>query len=265
MHNVYLLPGVLFGRMGDATPRRRDRLRAETSSEIKSIALALLSANGADAISLRAIARQMGMTAGAIYSYYANRDELITALITDVYGALADAMEAAFDSVPAAEPGGRVLAVGQAYRRWALEHPEEFRLIYGDPVSGYRAPDGGPARAEEDRACTVLLKLVEAGWSHASAARSKGVRHDWSDFGPGFVARVNEVFPDLPPAAAALAMRTWGRMHGPVALELFGHLRPQLQDPAKLYLGEMLDLTRTLGFAVPDDTPQRATAVPARL
>jgi len=60
-------------------------------------------------------------------------------------------------------------------------------------------------------------------------------------------------------------MRTWGRMHGPVALELFGHLRPQLQDPAKLYLGELLDLTRTLGFAVPDDSPQRATAVPARL
>jgi len=142
-------------------------------------------------------------------------------------------MEAAYDSVPAAEPGGRVLAVGQAYRRWALEHPEEFRLIYGDPVAGYRAPDGGPARAEEDRACTVLLKLVEAGLSHASAARSKGVRHDWSDFGPGFVARVNELFPELPPAAAALAMRTWGRMHGPVALELFGHLRPQLQDPAK--------------------------------
>jgi len=71
MHNVYLLPGVLFGRMGDATPRRRDRLRAETSSEIKSIALALLSANGADAISLASHRQGDGMTAGAIYSYYA--------------------------------------------------------------------------------------------------------------------------------------------------------------------------------------------------
>jgi len=237
--------------MGDVTPRRRDRLRAETSSEIKSIALKLLSANGADAISLRAIAREMGMTAGAIYSYYANRDELITALITDVYGALADVMEAAYRGVPPADPGGRVLAVGQAYRRWALANPEEFRLIYGDPVSGYQAPDGGPAKAEEDRACTVLLGLVAAGWPHAATTQSRGVRHEWSDFGPGFVARVNELFPGLPPAAAALSMRTWGRMHGQVALELYGHLRPQLQDPAKLYLSEMLDLTRTLGFALP--------------
>src|SRR5882757_3107610 len=126
--------------MGDATPRRRDRLRAETSSEIKSIALTLLSTNGADAVSLRAIAREMGMTAGAIYSYYANRDELITALITDVYGALADVMEAAYETVPAGEPGRRVLAVGQAYRQWALANPEEFRLIYGDPVPGYQPP-----------------------------------------------------------------------------------------------------------------------------
>jgi AcrR family transcriptional regulator len=237
--------------MADATPRRRDRLRAETSAEIKTIALKHLSANGADAISLRAIAREMGMTAGAIYSYYTNRDELITALITDVYGALADAMEAAYENVPPRDPAARVLAVGQAYRQWALANPEEFRLIYGDPVPGYQPPDGGAAKAEEARACTVLLRLVEAGWPHAAAAHSGGVRHEWTDFGPSFASRVNELFPDLPPAAAALSMRTWSRMHGQVALELYGHLRPQLQEPGKLYLSEMLDLTRTLGFTPP--------------
>jgi len=82
-----------------------------------------------------------------------------------------------------------VLAVGQAYRQWALANPEEFRLIYGDPVPGYQPPDGGAAKAEEARACTVLLRLVEAGWPHAAAAHTGGVRHEWSDFGPSFVSR----------------------------------------------------------------------------
>jgi AcrR family transcriptional regulator len=231
---------------------RRERLRAEAIQEIKAIALKLMAQGGPAAISLRAIAREMGMTAGALYGYYATRDDLISALIAEVYTSLADAQEAARDAVPASDPAGRVLAVGEAFREWAVGHPDEFQLIYGDPVPGYQAPEGGAAADAEHRSCAVLTGLVAATWPRAQASLSDG-DYAWTDFEPGFAALINESFPDLPPAAVALAMRVWGRMHGLVALEVYGHLRPQVRDPARLYRAELLDLTTTLGITSPTD------------
>jgi len=228
-------------------PSRRERLRAEASQEIKAIALRLMTEGGPAAISLRAIAREMGMTAGALYGYYATRDDLINTLIAEVYSSLADAEEAARDTVPEADPVGRVLAVGEAFRDWAIGHPEEFQLIYGDPVPGYQAPEGGAAADAEHRACAVLTGLVAAAWPQAQSLLSDS-DYEWSDFEPGFAAVIKESFPGLPPAAVALAMRVWGRMHGLVALEVYGHLRAQVRDPARLYRAELLDLATTLGL-----------------
>ncbi|WP_239004124.1 TetR/AcrR family transcriptional regulator [Nocardia panacis] len=228
-------------------PSRRERLRAQTVEEIRSIALRLLAEGGPDAISLRAIAREMGMTAGAIYGYYATRDDLITTLIAEVYGDLVDTAEAARDRVPAADPAGRVIAWGETVRGWALAHPAGFRLIYGDPVLGYQPPPGGPAAEAEGRACSGLVGLVEAAWPTAAPLQSAG-SVAWSDFDEGLVTHVRQEFPSLPPHALALSLRMWGRMHGLVALEIYGHLRPQSQDPAKLYRAEMLDLVRSLGL-----------------
>ncbi|MFI9011485.1 TetR/AcrR family transcriptional regulator [Actinosynnema sp. NPDC053489] len=233
--------------MGRPPTRRRDRLRAETSAEIKAIALDHLTAKGPEAVSLRGIARDMGMTAGAIYSYFDTRDDLITALISDSYASLADEMEAACTRNPEDDPAARVLAVTTAYREWAITHPEEFRLIYGDPVSGYEPPESGPVRDAEDRACAVLLRLVASGWPMPEHPLAQPF--DWPDFGSGYAERVRELFPELEPATVALALRMWGRMHGQVALEIYGHLGTQLKDPAKLYRAEMLDLTRTLGMS----------------
>ncbi len=148
-----------------------------------------MAAGGTDAISLRAIAREMGMTAGAIYSYYATRDDLITTLIGDLYTELVDAAEVARDALPADDPGGRIVAWAQTVREWALANPEGFRLIYGDPVPGYRPPEDGPAREAEHRACTGLTGLVAAAWPEASS-HAGGGDYDWSDFDPGLVGDV---------------------------------------------------------------------------
>lgn len=236
-----------MSRVEVRVPSRRERLRAEASQEIKAIALRLMTEGGPAAISLRAIAREMGMTAGALYGYYATRDDLINALIAEVYSSLADAEEVARDAVPEADPVGRVLAVGEAFREWAIRHPEEFQLIYGDPVPGYQAPEGGAAADAEHRACAVLTGLVAAAWPRARSLLSDR-DYAWSDFEPDFAAVIKESFPGLPPAAVALAMRVWGRMHGLVALEVYGHLRHQVRDPARLYRAELLDLTATLGL-----------------
>ncbi|WP_327287757.1 TetR/AcrR family transcriptional regulator [Streptomyces sp. NBC_01198] len=229
------------------TQSRRARLREQTSAEIKAIALKLMAGGGPDAISLRAIAREMGMTAGAIYSYFPTRDDLITTLIGDVYSSAVQAAESARDSVSESDPGARIMAWAGAMRAWALANPEGFRLIYGDPVPGYQPPEDGPGKAAELRACTGLVGLVAAAWPSA-CTQHPADHYEWADFDPGLVAHVREDFAALPPMALAVTLRVWGRMHGLMALEIYGHLRTLIHDPATVYRDEMRDLIASLGL-----------------
>ncbi|MEU3185589.1 TetR/AcrR family transcriptional regulator [Streptomyces sp. NPDC006923] len=237
------------GRAGPVMSRR-ERLRLETNQEIRAIALRQLADAGPGAISLRGIAREMGMTPRAIYSYFPTRDDLITALISGIAASLAEVVETARDSVPDTDPGAGLLAWGQALREWALAHPESFRLFYGRPVPGYRPPDDGPVEQTARRVCRDLTRLVAAAWPHARHHQPEDT--SWSDLHPDYVAKIRADLPDVPPAAAALALRVWGRMHGLVALEIDGHIHPVAGDPAALHRAEMLDLVRSLGLARPD-------------
>lgn len=118
----------------------------------------------------------------------------------------------------------------------------------GDPVTGYVPPPGGAAAAAELRACTGLVGPAAGAWPHLPEPQADGPQFAWSDFEDGLSVHVRAEFPDLPPAGLALALRIWGRMHGLVALEVYGHLRPQTPDPAKLFHAEMLDLVGSLGL-----------------
>lgn len=237
--------------MEEATRTRRERLRAEATRQIKAIAVRQTSKGGPAAISLRAISREMGMTPSAIYTYFATRDDLVTALIADIYTSQANATEAARDAQPEADPAGRLVAWAEAFREWSIGNPQGFKLIYGDPVPGYRTPVDGPAAEAIHRACGGVAGLVAAAWPHAAAGQ-RGGDHLWEDFDPDLVDGVRAVFPDLPPAALALSLRVWGRMHGLVALEVYGLLGTQSRRPDKLYRAEMLDLLRSLGLRLPD-------------
>ncbi|MFD7284587.1 TetR/AcrR family transcriptional regulator [Streptomyces sp. NPDC059863] len=228
------------------TMSRRERLRQETSQEIKAIALRQLTEGGPGAISLRGIARDMGMTARAIYSYFPTRNDLITELITGIAASLAEAVETASNAVPDTDPGGRLLAWGQALREWAVAHPESFRLFYGHPIPGYEPPEDGPVEQTARRVCRELTRLVAVAWPHARHHQPEDT--SWSDLHPDYVAKIQADLPDVPPAAAALALRVWGRMHGLVALEIDGHIHPVAGNPAALHHAEMLDLVRSLGL-----------------
>ncbi|MFE0020742.1 TetR/AcrR family transcriptional regulator [Amycolatopsis sp. NPDC059021] len=223
---------------------RRERLRAETTREIATIALRQMAADGPGAISLRGIAREMGMTARAIYSYFATRDDLITALIGEMAASLADALEAARDVVPATDPAGRLVAWATALREWALANPEGFRLVYGDSIPGYQAPEDSPVERAALRICGGLNRLV-AACADVRAAREDGV--GWPRFPEAYRAKIQGEVPGLSPEVAALALRVWGRMHGLVSLEIYGHLRPVYEDPAELYRAEMAELAESLG------------------
>ncbi|QNP76123.1 TetR/AcrR family transcriptional regulator [Streptomyces roseirectus] len=229
---------------------RRERLRAETTAEIKKVALGLMASGGPDAITLRAIAREMGMTANAIYGYFATRDDLVTTLIDNVFTALADTVESAWENAPTQDPAARIRAWAHAFRGWALEHPEGFRLVYGDPVPGYRPPEGGPAPDAAHRMCTSITALADTAWPH-TAHRYADSDFTWSDFDAGLLDKVRPAFPDLPPAALALALRIWSHLHGLVSLEIYGHLRTQTLAPDKLFTEELAQLIQTL------DIPQQ--------
>ncbi|MGW6333268.1 TetR/AcrR family transcriptional regulator [Nocardia rhamnosiphila] len=230
-------------------PSRRARLRAETTREIESIALRQMAEEGPGAISLRGIAREMGMTARAIYSYFPTRDDLITALIRGIGESLAESLRAAVDAVPENDPAGRLVAWGGALRTWALANPEGFRLFYGQPVPGYRPPEDGPVDRAARRVCRELTRLV------AAAEPPPSERDSWAELHPDYVAKVREDIPEVTPAAAALALRVWGRMHGLVALEIDGHIHPVARDPAALHHAEMLDLVVSLGLRRPGAAP----------
>ncbi|CAO5156105.1 AcrR family transcriptional regulator [Frankia sp. AiPs1] len=229
------------------TGGRRERLRAETTAEIKQVALALMAAGGPDAITLRAIAREMGMTANAIYGYFATRDDLVSTLIHDVNTELADTIETAMrGAANGDDPGGPVRAWAGAFRGWALANPQGFRLVYGDPVPGYRAPEGGAAPDAALRLCLALMAVAAAAWPYA-APLDEG-DFDWSDFDAGLREKIRPAFPELPPAGVALGLRIWGHLHGLVVLEIYGHLRAQTSSPNKLFQSELAGLLRSLGL-----------------
>ena len=226
---------------------RRERLRAETSAEIKRVALRLMASGGPDAITLRAIAREMGMTANAIYGYFATRDDLVTTLISDVSTALADALDAAWEATGDGDPAARIWAWASAFRDWSLSNPQGFRLIFGDPVPGYRPPAGGPAPDTIRRICLGLTALAAVAWPHARHLYDDS-DFDWSDFDPALAAEVRAAFPELPPAAVALALRIRSQLHGQVSLEIYGHMDTMTRTPGKLFREELTYLLRTLSL-----------------
>jgi AcrR family transcriptional regulator len=232
---------------------RRERLRAELIHDIKSTALAHLREYGADGLSLRAVARDLGVSAPGLYRYYSGRDDLLTALIADSFHDLADHMLVALGADPGqlsgidrhppqpphtvatdATPGDRMRVVARAYRRWSLAHPHEFGLIYGDPIPGYAAPEGGVTVEANTRVATTLLGPIVEGWRAGNLRVPSAFS---ADLGAGARQLANEIASmtgeDVPVELAGLALSLWAWLHGLVSLEVFGQLHWIYPDSAE--------------------------------
>ena len=146
---------------------RRERARAATIEEIKETALALMREQGTTDVRFTDIARVMGMTPPALYRYFADRDELLTALIADAFGSLGAEVAQASNRMGPADFGGRWLAAAMAYRNWARAEPQQFALILGTPVPGYVAPEEGPtteaAKAAMGQLAALFVAAAQAG------------------------------------------------------------------------------------------------------
>src|SRR5262245_42734075 len=173
----------------------RARVRAEMIGEIKTVARRHLEADGAN-LSLRAVARDLGMVSSALYRYFANRDELLTALILDAYNSLGDAVERAESTVDRADLVGRWRAACRAVRAWARATPHEYALIYGSPVPGYRAPQDtiGPAARPTAVLSAIVRDGAAAGVLHTGPGERlpRAVRAD--------LARFRDTLPGVPEA-----------------------------------------------------------------
>ena len=218
-----------------AAPSRRERLRAQTLTEIKEHALAQVASDGPDALSLSGIAREMGMSGPALYRYFASRDELLTVLAAEAWNDLADELERVAGASRRRAPEGRFRAVLDAYRDWALAQPHRYRLAMATKYgSGEHAPAETVPAAH--RGMLVILDAV-ADLGRVPATRRGSTRaldqqlERWASDRPGR--------DDLPPAALRLAVTTWTRAHGLVSLEIEGVFAAMSVDAALLYRTEV--------------------------
>ena len=212
-------------------PTRRERVRAETVAQILEAARGQLREVGAAQLSLRAVAGALGMSPAGLYRYYDSREALLTALITDGFTALAEAVDRARDAVDGDHPD-RLLAALLGFRAWAVAHPQEFGLLYGDPIPGYAAPDGGPTSAASRRVGVALLTPLVLAWragrlrvGHDTGGGAAGSAPDGAPDDAAARRWAATLDPGMPPGAAAAVLGAWTRLHGLVILEVFGHLR----------------------------------------
>jgi AcrR family transcriptional regulator len=239
-----------------ASRTARERARAELTQEIKQEARRQLTARGAQGLSLRAVARELGMVSSALYRYFPSRDELLTALIIDAYDSLGEAAEAADAGCPPADIRGRWGATCHAVRDWALARPHEYALIYGSPVPGYRAPQATIASAT--RVARVAGGLVADAWRetrHAEAGHpaASGTGPGASGAGPGSAPAplppvlaqqaavvADAIAPGVPGALIARLLIAWTQLFGMISFELFGQLVGSA-DPADAFFGYAVD------------------------
>ncbi|NDU73336.1 TetR family transcriptional regulator [Actinomadura sp. DSM 109109] len=224
----------------------RERVRAELVREITEIAKRQLATAGAAGLSLRAVAREMGMASSAIYRYFPSRDDLLTALIIDGYNAVGDAVERADAEAGAAGYGARWLAVCRAVREWALAHPHEYALLYGSPVPGYKAPEDTVPAALRDTA--VMARIV----AEAHAAGALAPAGPCPPAPPAIaedMARARAIVPvDVPGDVVARAFTAWAALYGTVSFELFGQYDNVIEQRAAYFDHTMGLLGRLIGL-----------------
>lgn len=224
----------------------RERVRAELTAEIADAARRQLAEVGAAALSVRAVAREVGMVSSAVYRYFPSRDDLLTRLITDGYDSIGAAAEAADD--PTAPPHQRWLAVCRAVRAWARTHPHEYALLYGSPVPGYAAPTDTIRAAA--RVGIVLGTILRAA-ADAGALPALDAPAPPDLVQAGAVRYLGGEHPAIDDRVRARAVLAWSSLFGAITFELFGHLVGTVEDLDRWFEAMMEVQITAVGFGPP--------------
>jgi AcrR family transcriptional regulator len=212
---------------------RRERRHEQTRQEIKQIARQQMAQQGTTSLSLRGIAAEMGMSAPSLYNYYANRDDLLTDLITESYTHQAEVLEQASTSCQMKDTIECLLETVLAYRQWAVEHPTEFALISGTPIPGYVDPVEKTLPLGR-RSLKVILDLLQRAWDKNLVHPQEGSDEIATKaFNADFLAWCQEYGYEL--SVVARFLEFYAFLQGVIALEVFGHLPFFLNDPLPFY------------------------------
>ncbi|SOD99416.1 TetR/AcrR family transcriptional regulator [Blastococcus haudaquaticus] len=233
---------------------RRDRARADTVSEIKRTARKVLVERGVDGLALRAVAREMGMTAPGLYRYFDSREDLVEHVVADLYDELSDVLEAVRDAAEPATPGVQLMTVARAFRQWATTHHPEFGLLFGSaaegiiPAEDLHGPGEHLPQVASRRFGGVFAELV------ARIYLEQGFPvPDEDELEPALRTQLTEWCAKLPVALPLGVMHVflscWIRLYGLVCMEVFGHLRFALDDAGPMFEAELRALGALLGVA----------------
>jgi AcrR family transcriptional regulator len=230
---------------------RRERVRADTAREIKETARRVLVAHGVDGLALRAVAREMGMTAPALYRYFASREELVEHVVGDLYEELVADLEAARDAARPATPGVQLMTISRRFRAWALAHHAEFGLLFGSPAervgtTAQQAKEGpagaGARRFGETFGALIAVIYLERGFPIPAD----------EDLDPAYQEQLRlwcDTLPvPLPLGVMHVFLSCWLRLYGTVCMEAFGHLRFAVDDAEPVFEAELRSLADLLGL-----------------
>jgi AcrR family transcriptional regulator len=222
------------------SPRpKQNEQHPDLQAAIKQTAWKQIAARGAPSLSLRAIARELGITAPAIYNYFTRRDDLVTALIVDAFTSLGESQKNSLRNLAKDALGARLSALGLAYRAWAIANPQRYQLIFGTPIPAYQAP----ADITVPAAAWSLMPLIETLQAIFAAGRLRvdlsapltpalqSMLAAWSQFAGG--ADVEVLYE---------ALVIWSRVHGLVSMEIDKQMPSFITDPGEVYRREIASL-----------------------
>jgi AcrR family transcriptional regulator len=228
-------------------PNRREKRRAATVDEIRATAWKQIGEMGAASLSLRGIAREMGVTAPALYRYYKDRDALVTALLIDAFTAFGSALEGARDGFPMDDHAGRFHAMCTAYFQWAAQSPQRYALLFGTPIPGYMfAQELGPVA---QRSFLILQGVI----GEAQAAGK--INGEWASvrLPPALKSQyefLSHIGMPYTPLVTHLALSVWSMMHGITSLYLHHYLTSFLPEVVQAFVDfEIENMARSLGLA----------------
>ncbi len=228
--------------------KRKERQHQQTRDEIRQAALSQMEQTGTGTLSLRAVAREIDLTPSAVYYYYSDRDALITDLLIEAFNSLNDAVEAAtnLETLTYLERGRAIIS---AYRQWALDHLIYYKLIYGNPIPGYHAPEELDASIAGRGLAAILAVLTQALEAGDLQLPPVSLSPEMAD---QIAAMSEERGLTTPPTLIYLVLVMWFKLHGMVSFELYGQSRDILGDGKALFENELDRMLKDLGFTMED-------------
>jgi AcrR family transcriptional regulator len=215
---------------------KRSLQKSGLDEEIKSVAWQQIAEFGAADLSLRRIARALGIAAPSIYHYYGSRDDLVTALILDAFNSLGKALKDSVASSPADDPSARLTSLGFVYRQWAISQPQRYQLIFGTPIPGYAAPEERTLPAATAGFAPLTSMLQEAFTAGRLRVERlaplsptlKSMLEAWKQSQEGVDIEV-----------LYMALVFWSRAHGLMMFEINGQYPSFITDANEVYAREM--------------------------